>query len=289
MELDEAKAIIRPDEPLCTADIRRRYRKRALECHPDKGGSSAEFQRLTEAHDILQSAAGSPGEKAETRYDQLLQEFLRAAFGEGGVTGKGIIQALENVANGCRRAARCVSLLGAGDPDTCSQVLDFVERHADTLHVSKDGVRRVRQAFNSQDKPHYVLQPCLEHILEAHVFPLSHNGRVHMVPLWHDSMVFDTSNGDVRVKCCATLPDHIQIDENDDVHVDIRARCSDILAKDKLEVPMGSGALEIPARSLALARRQVRQMKGRAGPRINPKAAYDDSVRGDVFVHITLA
>ena len=37
------------------------YRKRSLETHPDKGGSTAQFLRVSEAYELLSSASGGGG------------------------------------------------------------------------------------------------------------------------------------------------------------------------------------------------------------------------------------
>eukprot|EP00976_Prorocentrum_cordatum_P035003 711914-Prorocentrum_minimum.AAC.3 len=47
-------------------DLAKAYRKRALECHPDKGGDEAAFQAVQKAYEILKDAA----RRAE--YDKLL-------------------------------------------------------------------------------------------------------------------------------------------------------------------------------------------------------------------------
>ena len=46
-------ALLRVDPKASDAEIRAAYRVRALETHPDKGGSAQEFQRLQAAAEVL--------------------------------------------------------------------------------------------------------------------------------------------------------------------------------------------------------------------------------------------
>ena len=72
-------------EPLCSEDIRRAYRRAALKHHPDKGGSSSEFHRICEAHDVLHAELGT-SRRAETDYTKLMSDFLQTALGGHGGT-----------------------------------------------------------------------------------------------------------------------------------------------------------------------------------------------------------
>lgn len=56
MTIEQARRIIRLHPPYTEEDIKRAYARLAFECHPDRGGSAEEFQRLTEARDVLLKA-----------------------------------------------------------------------------------------------------------------------------------------------------------------------------------------------------------------------------------------
>jgi DnaJ-class molecular chaperone len=46
-------------------DIKRAFRKRALETHPDRGGDAAEFRRVQRAYEKLTHRAGEKPKKRE--------------------------------------------------------------------------------------------------------------------------------------------------------------------------------------------------------------------------------
>mmetsp|Transcript_28340 Transcript_28340/g.62080 ORF Transcript_28340/g.62080 Transcript_28340/m.62080 type:complete len:208 (-) Transcript_28340:66-689(-) len=57
-------------------ELAKAYRKRALECHPDKGGDESTFQAVKEAYDVLKDAA------RRSEYDKLLLASHRMAIRE---------------------------------------------------------------------------------------------------------------------------------------------------------------------------------------------------------------
>ena len=59
-----------------TKDLAKAYRRRALECHPDKGGSETAFKAVQEAYAILKDAA------RRSEYDRLLLASRRTAIRE---------------------------------------------------------------------------------------------------------------------------------------------------------------------------------------------------------------
>lgn len=64
-------------------DIKKAYKKRAMECHPDKGGDPEEFKAISSAYDVLKD------DQARAKYDHLGDEGFTAAGGANGGGGGG--------------------------------------------------------------------------------------------------------------------------------------------------------------------------------------------------------
>lgn len=63
------------------ADIKKAYRKKAHQLHPDKGGDKEKFQEINEAYQVL----GDPQKRSQ--YDQFGHAGTRAGAGFGGQAG----------------------------------------------------------------------------------------------------------------------------------------------------------------------------------------------------------
>ena len=70
------------DKKASEADIKKAYRKKAHQLHPDKGGDKAKFQEVNEAYQVL----GDKNKRAQ--YDQFGHAGARGGFG-GGQPGAG--------------------------------------------------------------------------------------------------------------------------------------------------------------------------------------------------------
>lgn len=98
-------------------DIRRAFRRRAMSCHPDKGGDAEEFKRLGRAYDVLKDPArrqeyDATGEVPEEgRAPRPVHPFA-GIFGPGGLFGAQRAPALEvaitleEACAGCTRRVR---------------------------------------------------------------------------------------------------------------------------------------------------------------------------------------
>jgi hypothetical protein len=288
MDSETAKQTLGVSEPLCADDIRRKYRRAALRHHPDKGGSAEQFRRACEAHDLLQKELGEP-HRAELDYSRLLQDFIGTAFPRPR-GGGGILQSLASLVSGCKAAATSLASLRDMDPRTCLRILGFLERHADLLHIDPETIAAAREALRARGEvvPTYTLTATLDHILDGSVYKLQHQGQEFLVPLWHEDLVFDTSAGAITVQCRASLPEHVFLDERNDVHVNVKTTAGAVLETGSLTVALGGGAVRVPAAGLRLCRHQAHRLRGRGGPRIDVDDVYQAEDRGDVVVHVEL-
>ena len=71
-------------------DIKKSYRKLAMQCHPDRNSSpeaTEKFKELSEAYEVLSD------DTKRQRYDQFGHEGVKSAFGPGGSTAANSVPA----------------------------------------------------------------------------------------------------------------------------------------------------------------------------------------------------
>merc|ERR1712139_75221 len=72
-----AYAILGVDPDATDAEIKKAYRRTAMECHPDKGGDKEEFQELSNAYEkIMEQRHGADGPK-KNAYDEEAAESAK--------------------------------------------------------------------------------------------------------------------------------------------------------------------------------------------------------------------
>jgi hypothetical protein len=240
MNLKLAKEIIGldVDEPVTIDDLKRRYRRLALQFHPDKNGNSVEsgenFKLIKEAYEYLQLHIETQGEtlhetsEASDDYITILQRFIKSMLQtsvggeerEGGEMGDLI---KEIVMNGCKKMS--VRLFENMNKDTAMELLSFISKHRNILHIDHDTIQRVREIILEKYKNDqlYILNPTLDDLLENNIYKLDVDGKIYLVPLWHSEVYFDGSGCDIIVQCIPELPPNMYLDENNALHVEVNA------------------------------------------------------------------
>jgi hypothetical protein len=83
---------------------------------------------------------------------------------------------------------------------------------------------------------------------------LQHEGQTFYVPLWHSELHYCISDEkQLIVKCMPILPDHMSIDANNELHIDVRVDIKEMLN-------LSPGVLRIPVYDLECVELQVREL-----------------------------
>jgi hypothetical protein len=113
--------------------------------------------------------------------------------------------------------------------------------------------------------------------------------------LWHGEVYFDavandTVNSDVKeiiVKCIPELPDHISIDENNNIYINVNVKFGISLIHDKITtVLVGKKRYEIPNEELYCKKNQNYIFKNKGISQIDEHDMYNIKKKGDVVVRI---
>jgi len=217
------------NEPITADELKRKYRRLALQFHPDKNGNSVEstenFRLIHEAYEYLQMHTGcqtdSPDESpvASDDYMTMLQRFIESIIQSPNMSE--IIK--EIVMNGCKKLS--TRLFENMSKDTSMEMLSFISKYRNILHIDPDTIQCVREIILEKYKNDeiYILNPSLDDLLENNIYKLDVDGKIYLVPLWHSEVYFDGSGCDIIVQCIPDLPENMYIDENNALHVNINA------------------------------------------------------------------
>ena len=78
-------------------------------------------------------------------------------------------------------------------------------------------------------------------MLQNNISVLQYEGQTFYVPLWHSELHYRVEGSDKQliVKCVPVLPDHMSIDANNELRIDVRADIRELLNR-------SGGVLRIP-------------------------------------------
>ena len=140
-----------------------------------------------------------------------------------------------------------------------------------------------------------ILKPSLKDVVQNNISVLQFEGQTFYVPLWHSELHYriEGSEKQLIVKCMPHLPDHMSIDANNELHIDVRADIRELLNRSAgvLRIPLyEDDFIELQVKDLHIKPRQtvVLQNNIRGISLICVNDIYDVRHRAPVCVHLHL-
>jgi len=279
------------NEPITADELKRKYRRLALQFHPDKNGNSAEsaekFKLIHDAYEYLQMHIGSqpdsPDETPEAGddYITMLQRFIESIIQSPNMSE--IIK--EIVMNGCKKMS--TRLFENMSKDTSIELLTFISKYRNILHIDQDTIQSVREIILEKYKNDqiYILNPSLDDLLENNIYKLDVDGKIYLVPLWHSEVYFDGSGCDIIVQCIPDLPANMYIDENNALYVNINAPFTiSLLDSPVVLFKLGKQTFSL---QVQFKRTQTCYLHNQGISVIDEKNMYNIFPKGGVYVKIT--
>jgi len=282
------------NETITKDELKRKYRRLALQFHPDKNGNSAEsaenFKMIHDAYEYLQiyivsqtddETPSNTASEAGDDYMTMLQRFIESIIQSPNMSE--IIK--EIVMNGCKKMS--TRLFENMSKDTSMELLSFISKHRNILHIDPDTIQCVREIILEKYKNDqiYILNPSLDDLLENNVYKLDIDGKIYLVPLWHSEVYFDGSGCDIIVQCIPDLPANMYIDENNALHVNINAPFT-ISLLDSPIVLFKMGKQSFPLQ-VQFKKTQTCYLHNQGISIIDEKNMYNIFPKGGVYVKIT--
>ena len=293
-------------------EIRTQYKLSALKYHPDKNNApdaTEKFHQIREAYEYLmhrryrwvgESDSESDDEsdplqsqepKAYDSYKTMFGTFLTSVFfpsptQEHDITVELCRLVVSKLVGLCE--TRAMEYIEKIDRTTLGKIYGILEKYRDVFHLSDTLMGRIVDIL-SKTTECILLNPSLDDLMEDNLYKITDNGRTFIVPLWHHELVYDNSGVDFVVRCCPVLPEHMEIDEDNNIYVYLDYRLSDLWGKETIAVPFGKTTLEFQTKHIYLtAQPQTIRLPNCGIARIHSTNMFDNSVRKDVVLVIQL-
>ena len=251
-------------------ELNKRFRILALRLQPDKNGNTPEataaFQELNAAYRLLLpgvndrtnkysgagagAGAGVDANADIETYSNIFMNFMKSLFrsernpqqddadGVNPILLDLLHRIVHDYASGSVNAA-----LDSLDPSVLFQLYDTLEQYNAAVsmdaRVFEEITRTLREKMQKNNI--IVLRPSLKDVLQNNISVLQYEGQTFYVPLWHSELHYRVEGSDKQliVKCVPVLPDHMSIDANNELRIDVRADIRELLNR-------SGGVLRIP-------------------------------------------
>lgn len=308
MDFKTALNILELKPLFSVTELKKNYYKMALKWHPDKNNSpdaNTKFLEISQAHELLslylnletednaatEISSNSESESRGDSFTNLFNNFLSVLLvSNDKINKEQLVNFITTLTKNCLDKLSNKIFEGI-DKSTCLKLFIFIEKYADILNINKTIISQLTELINQKYKNDCLitLNPNINNLFNNELYLLDYNDNRYYIPLWHDELSYDLSNDEeLIIKMKPELEEHIWIDSNNDIHVNLTSSIKGLLTKKKIVFNLGEKVFEIPCDDLNISSNQTYMITGEGIPVINYYNIYDVSVRSDIIVNLTL-
>jgi len=296
MDVQKATSILGIEINYTQKQLKRAYHLLALKYHPDKTNNDIMqteiFKKVNEAYEYLihlnkEEKENYDKQGTNSSYSDVLNKFLKSIFGNKenmiySVTS--IITQYQNI------SLKIIQKLNNKD---CVEIYETIIRYKQLFGLSDDFIDELNKIMKDKISDnsifYYTIEPTIDNIFNNDICIITHDNKEYCVPSWHSELVYDTEDSKkIYVFCKPKLDDYINIDENNNIHVNVMYNIGDIFHKECLNVMIGTNSINIPVKELHIRKNQVYILKHHGIPHIDHKNVLDISKKKHIYVHITI-
>jgi len=320
MSKKEAGDILGVSRDCSLNELNKRYRIMALRLHPDKNGNTPEateaFQELNAAyrmllpgvaHDDNLAKNDAPDADADKEtYANIFINFMKSLFkrkdrDESDRVNPILLELLHRIVHDYASVS-VHAALDALDPSVLFQLYETLKQYNSAVSMDARIFEEITHII--REKMHknniMILSPSLKDVIQNNISVVKFEGQTFYVPLWHSELHYrieasspEESDKQLIVKCMPNLPDHMSIDANNELHIDVRADIKELLNRSTgvLRIPLyDDECIDLNVRDLGIVSHQTVVLKNniRGISLICANDIYDVSNKAPICVHVHL-
>ena len=291
MKYSEACSILelyysKPEE-ITNDIIKKQYKIKALQYHPDKyhgKDANEKFQEIHEAYQFLMKLTEDSVDTPSS-YEELFSEFVTSI-----VNDRNIISILERICRHCDQ--KTYNYLENINFNKLMEIYTLLSKYQHLFHVPHDYMDKFAQIIKCKCDHAicYILNPNIDDLINANVYKLEHEQETLFVPLWHSHLEYDINNEtNIFVLCKPILDNNIFIDEQQNIHKTITYSLNDIWNTNHINVIIGNNEFLIYKKTLLMKSYQSIIFRGKGMPICNVNNMFQCDKKSSVIVHIYIS
>ena len=221
-------------------------------------------------------------------YDWMLFSFLRNILNKNKQNNL-LYTIIQRISSICETNA--LDTLEKIDKNILIKIYDILKKYKEAFHFSEEFIIKIENIIANKIKNDecIILNPTLEDLFENNLYRLTVNQNHFCIPLWHHELVYDNSGSDIYVNCNPILPENIEIDNQNNIHIDIEYKICEIWNKKTVDVYLTKeNQIKITVNLLKLVEEQSIVFSNMGISKINTGNVYDVSKKSDIIIHLKL-
>jgi len=272
--------------------LKKQYRKLSLKYHPDKNNNSVEsnekFKLINESYLFLKNELELIGKEEDLNpgYINVLNIFIDELI--KGQNKCFISSIIKDIVCGYRDIS--IKLFENIDKDIIIIIYNFLFKYKDILHINEVILESITRIIieKHKDIQIYILNPKLNDLFNNNIYKLEINSNIYFVPLWHNELFFDNTEGEIIVKCIPNLPENITIDEDNNLIININIIFDfSLLNKKYIEYNLfDSENILIPTENLFIKKNQTFVLNKKGISKIVENDIYNIEEKSDIIIKL---
>ena len=293
MNVKTACDTLQLQRPFDKTTLKKHYHKMALKYHPDKNkdeNAEDHFKNIGSSYTFLSRHLDSNFVEEETssEYSDVLDSFVK--FFSGGKTDEDYSSVIFDIISKIKMKCNddtVLELCREIDINTLVDVYEFVKKYETFLYLEISLVDKIKEYIDSQRGDNvYIVNPSIDDLFDNNIYKLLRGEKTIYVPMWHSELVYEFDKEELTVKCIPNLPDHINIDERNNMHVYLKRKFDGLLHMPNIQFNLGKNTFQIELSDLHIMKYQTITIRDKGISLINESNVYDDSKRSHIIIHL---
>jgi len=301
------------DKKYTLDDLKRKYRGAALKNHPDKhfnsDESTAKFKEINEAYLFLnnkysqfenkctdtdtQQEEEEKGEKENVyRYSDLFSDFINSLMsGLSNANVKEVNCIITMLMDKCKTLTS--TMFDNMNKESLLFIYNLLVKYSTVLEIGNERLTSIIEIIKMKMHIDCIIfiNPTISELFnENNIQIIEHEQKTYYIPIWHTELYYRIDEQrELIVKCIPKLPKYVYIDENNNIHIDVRTRVENLFNQTKLTITVADHvSFDIPINRIQFKTHQVIIMYKIGIPMINTINIYDVSERMNIIVNLEI-
>jgi len=293
MNVKKACNILELNIPLDKSTLKKQYHKMALRFHPDKNkhnDAEDRFKEINCSYTFLSKHLDENYNESSgsNEYNDILDSFINMFCNktdENDYTGI-FFNILSKLELNCD-INLVYDLCKGMDTSVLIELYEFIKKYENLLNINKEFSNKLKQLIdNKVDDNVYIVNPSIDDLFENNIYKLVRGEKTIYIPMWHSELVYEFEKNEIIVKCIPELPDHINIDERNNLHIYLKLKFDGLIQTELIHFNMGKREFHINLSELHIVKYQTYVLKNSGISIINENNVYDDCKKSHIIVHI---